>query len=66
MTNPFDDDSRDYLVLVNDRREHSLWPADIPVPPGWRTAHTEDTRRACLDYVHAQWADPWPARLVKS
>jgi MbtH protein len=52
-TNPFEDDDRRYVVLVNDRRQQSLWPADVPAPAGWTTAHGEDSREACLDFVAA-------------
>ncbi len=31
-TNPFEDENADYLVLVNDEDQHSLWPADLEVP----------------------------------
>ena len=64
-TNPFDDEGRRFLVLVNDRDQHSLWPADMPPPPGWHPAHAADTRAACLDYVDALRADPRPASLAE-
>jgi MbtH protein len=35
VTNPFEDADAQYLVLVNDEGQHSLWPADIAVPDGW-------------------------------
>lgn len=54
-TNPFEDESGQYLVLVNDEDQHSLWPEDIAVPGGWRTAHGRDGRAACLAYVEANW-----------
>jgi MbtH protein len=62
--NPFEQEDGVYLVLVNAERQHSLWPAAIAVPPGWTTAHGEDTRQACLDYVEAHWTDLRPASLV--
>jgi MbtH protein len=65
-TNPFDDDDRGYLVLVNAQNQPSLWPADIPVPPGWRTARAEGTRQACIDHVDARWTNPRPASLIES
>ena len=62
--NPFEQEDGVYLVLVNDERQHSLWPAAIAVPSGWTTAHGEDTRQACLDHVEAHWTDLRPASLV--
>jgi uncharacterized protein YbdZ (MbtH family) len=34
--NPFDDDNGTFFVLVNDEDQHSLWPAFIDIPAGWR------------------------------
>ena len=38
-TNPFEDDDANYFVLINDEEQHSLWPASLPVPAGWRVVH---------------------------
>lgn len=39
MGNPFDGTGGAYLVLCNEERQHSLWPADLDVPggEGWST-----------------------------
>ncbi|MEU0281987.1 MbtH family protein [Streptomyces sp. NPDC088147] len=66
MTNPFEDADGRFLVLVNDENQHSLWPAFIEVPAGWTTAHGEDTREACLNFIEANWTDMRPASLVSA
>ncbi|WP_320068806.1 MbtH family protein [Micromonospora sp. RTGN7] len=58
--NPFDDPDGTFLVLVNDEEQHSLWPAGITVPSGWRSVFGEDGRQACLDYVEEHWTDLRP------
>jgi MbtH protein len=58
--NPFDDPEGTFVVLVNDEDQHSLWPAAMAVPAGWRKAHGPDGRQACLDYVEANWKDIRP------
>ena len=63
-TNPFEDESAQYLVLVNDENQHSLWPAAIDVPAGWRTVFGADERTRCLEYVDTHWTDIRPASLV--
>jgi len=64
MTNPFEDDNAEYLVLVNDEGQHSLWPAFADVPAGWLVASGEDTRAASLEYVEKNWTDMRPRSLV--
>jgi MbtH protein len=63
MTNPFDDDSLEFHVLVNDEGQHSLWPAFREVPKGWTIVHKSDTRAACLDYIEKNWTDMRPKSL---
>jgi uncharacterized protein YbdZ (MbtH family) len=64
MTNPFDDDEIQHLVLVNDEGQHSLWPATIDVPAGWTIVHGPAQRAECLSYVEKNWTDMRPRRLV--
>ncbi|WP_199838658.1 condensation domain-containing protein [Streptomyces pluripotens] len=66
MSNPFEDADALYRVLVNSEGQYSLWPADIAVPAGWATAHDADSRKNCLEYVEAQWADMRPDSLVQA
>ena len=63
-TNPFEDPDGTYLVLVNDERQHSLWPEFIDVPAGWTAVHGPDSRQACLDYVERNWTDMRPKSLI--
>ncbi|MFB6772702.1 MbtH family protein [Streptomyces sp. NPDC056337] len=65
-TNPFEDDSALYLVVVNGEKQHALWPAQMPVPAGWHTALQAATRAACLAYVEAHWTDIRPASIQGS
>ncbi|MEU3910312.1 MbtH family protein [Streptomyces sp. NPDC029721] len=61
--NPFDDPDGTFLVLTNDEEQHSLWPAHIPVPAGWREAHPRADRAACLAWIETSWTDLRPRSL---
>jgi MbtH protein len=65
MTNPFEDDSAEYLVLVNDEGQHSLWPTFVDVPHGWSTAY-RGPRQDCLTYVNEHWRDMRPNSLIRA
>ncbi|MBV2354295.1 MbtH family protein [Streptomyces sp. J2-1] len=66
MSNPFDDETGRFLVLVNDEGQHSLWPADLTVPGGWRSDGPERSRQECLEAIEAAWTDMRPASLVRA
>ncbi|MGW2566255.1 MbtH family protein [Streptomyces sp. NPDC001537] len=65
-TNPFDDDSIEHLVLVNDENQHSLWPAFAEVPGGWTVVHGPADRQACVQYVDEHWTDMRPKSLIRA
>jgi MbtH protein len=64
MTNPFEDPSGTYLVLVNAENQHSLWPEFADVPAGWTVTFGPSDRQACLDHVEANWTDMRPQSLA--
>ena len=64
LSNPFEDENRTYVVLVNQESAHSLWPAETTIPAGWTVAHGPSDRSDCLAYVNAHWSDMRPASLV--
>ena len=63
MTNPFDDENADYVVVINDEEQHSIWPAQREVPAGWRVIHPADSRKACLAFIESNWTDMRPKSL---
>jgi MbtH protein len=64
MTNPFDDEDGDFLVLINDEGQYSLWPSFLTVPDGWTTTGPHGKRSECLEYIDKTWADMRPRSLV--
>jgi MbtH protein len=65
MTNPFEDETATYHVLVNDEGQYSLWPSFKDVPHGWTIAKNSDSRAACLDYINQNWTDMRPNSLIE-
>ncbi|HEX3782057.1 MAG TPA: MbtH family protein [Pseudonocardiaceae bacterium] len=66
MTNPFEDEDANYLVLVNHEGQHSLWPVFVEVPDGWRKVFGEASRQDCLGYVEENWTDMRPTSLIRA
>jgi MbtH protein len=64
MTNPFDDEDGDFLVLVNDELQYSLWPSFREVPAGWTAVGPRGKRAECLSYIEENWTDMRPKSLV--
>lgn len=66
MTNPFDDESASFVVLVNDEGQHSLWPIFADVPAGWSIVYGESDRQSCLNYIEESWVDMRPKSLAEA
>jgi MbtH protein len=65
MTNPFEDEKGEYLVLINEEGQYSLWPAYIDIPAGWRATGPKGERKTCLAWIEQNWTDMRPLSLVR-
>jgi uncharacterized protein YbdZ (MbtH family) len=65
MSNPFEDESRDYLVLVNREGQYSLWPDFREIPAGWTPVGQRGKRRDCLHWIESNWVDMCPRNLAE-
>jgi MbtH protein len=64
MTNPFEDEDANYLVLRNEEGQFSLWPTFVDVPDGWELVFGEAARQTCLDFIEKTWTDMRPKSLI--
>lgn len=64
MTNPFEDENGEFIVLVNEEQQYSLWPTFREVPAGWTPVGPRGSRKECLDYIEENWVDMRPKSLV--
>jgi MbtH protein len=53
----------EHVVVVNDEDQFSVWPAALPVPPGWRQVGSAGSEDECLDWIGAHWTDLRPASV---
>jgi len=65
MTNPFEDEEREFCVLVNHEGQYSLWPTFRDAPPGWTAVGPKGKRTECLAWIDATWTDMRPLSLVR-
>ncbi|MEU9133426.1 MbtH family NRPS accessory protein [Kitasatospora sp. NPDC048540] len=56
-------DGRQYLVVLNDEEQYSVWAVGRDVPAGWRTEGTQGTKDECLARISEVWTDMRPLSL---
>ena len=54
------EDTREYLVVVNDEDQYSIWLADRQIPSGWSAEGKRGTKSECLAHIETVWTDMRP------
>lgn len=61
----FDDETRDFKVVINHEEQYSIWPLERDNPLGWSDAGKSGKKQECLDYINEVWTDMRPLSLRK-
>ncbi|HQS13158.1 MAG: MbtH family protein [Sphingomonadales bacterium 35-56-22] len=59
-------DGDEFIVLVNDEGQHSLWPSAIAIPQGWDQIGPIGSKAECLFFIEEHWTDMRPVSLQKA
>jgi MbtH protein len=59
----FDDERREFHVVINHEEQYSIWPADRDIPAGWHTVGSRGTTAECFAYIDQVWTDMRPLTL---
>jgi MbtH protein len=52
-----------FVVVINDEDQYSVWPTGREVPAGWRPDGKEGPEDDCLAYIDRVWTDMRPRSL---
>jgi MbtH protein len=53
----------DYLVVMNEQEQFSVWPCDMEIPPGWMPEGFRGPQADCLSHIDQNWKDIRPLSL---
>jgi MbtH protein len=56
-------DTREYLVVVNDEEQYSIWFAGRDIPDGWRAEGKRGMKAECLAHIDEVWTDMRPLSI---
>jgi len=56
-------DDVEYVVLINDEEQYSIWPAHRVIPDGWSIDGPKGSKETCLSYIRETWTDMRPKSL---
>ena len=58
-----DEDRTEYVAVINDEEQYSIWPSDRELPLGWSEAGKRGTRAEVLAWIEQVWTDMRPQSL---
>ena len=53
----------EYICLINEEEQYSLWSADKKIPLGWNQVGPKGSKEECLSYIKTVWTDMRPKSL---
>jgi MbtH protein len=53
----------EYVAVINDEQQYSIWPAHRELPLGWSEAGQRGTRAEVLAWIEQVWTDMRPQSL---
>ena len=53
----------EYICLINEEEQYSIWFAWKDIPEGWRPVGPKGSKKICLDYIEEVWTDMRPKSL---
>jgi MbtH protein len=57
------DDTRNYVVVMNHEEQYSIWLKGKQIPDGWHSVGKEGPKAECLEYIDREWVDMRPLSL---
>ena len=60
------DDTTEFVVVVNDEGQYSIWPSYKAVPNGWRPDGKRGQKAECLAHIDTVWTDMRPISLRRA
>ena len=59
----FNDESTNFLVVINSEEQYSIWPDYKLLPGGWKKEGKSGNKQECLNYIDSTWTDMRPKSL---
>lgn len=56
-------EANEYIALLNDQGQYSIWPTKRSIPMGWSNAGISGSQEACLSFIGSVWCDMSPSSL---
>ncbi|MDC9590514.1 MbtH family NRPS accessory protein [Xenorhabdus sp. XENO-10] len=52
------DNVMNWMVVINDKKQYSVWPVEYEIPLGWMAICRTGTKEECLSHIAKIWPEP--------
>lgn len=56
-------EDKNYICLINEEEQYSLWWTWKEIPHGWKQVGPTGSKEECLEYIKNNWIDMRPKSL---
>lgn len=60
------DENTEFVVVINDEGQYSIWPSYKTIPAGWHDEGMRGNKEACLAHIDKVWTDMRPLSLRRA
>ncbi|AYA41214.1 MbtH family NRPS accessory protein [Xenorhabdus nematophila] len=51
-------DAMNWMVVLNGKKQYSVWPTEYDIPVGWMATGRTGSKDDCLNHIAAIWPEP--------
>ncbi|MBD2813323.1 MbtH family NRPS accessory protein [Xenorhabdus sp. Flor] len=51
-------ESEVWMVVINIKKQYSIWPDESLIPIGWMATGKKGTKEECLNHIASIWPEP--------
>ena len=57
------EDNQEYICLINEEEQYSIWFAWKEIPLGWKQVGSQGSKKEVLEYIKKVWTDMTPKSI---
>lgn len=65
MSSPLNPAEAQFVVVLNQEEQYSIWPEGKDIPLGWTATGVKGEKQLCLNHIKEVWTDMRPLSLRK-
>ncbi|MEQ1976860.1 MbtH family NRPS accessory protein [Xenorhabdus sp. SGI240] len=51
-------DAMNWMIVINGKKQYSIWPVGYEIPLGWMAIGITGTKEECLSHIAKIWPEP--------